>query len=242
VAGATRHPPDRTADHSSEYGINNGRAILMVSLRNSRRRLGAGFTLVEMLIAIVILGLLMTSAFGALRLGGKSWEQGIRYADNTEALRSSSDFMRRQFTQLQPLSWHDGERTVIAFSGNASSVRFVSPAPAALDSAGLLLMTLSINSGKESTTVSIGTGIIDPGSDSWFSAAPSRQNTVLTGLESATLEYFGKIDDQDRLAWHSNWPQEAIYYPRAVRLSTSTPEFLSAIPTFYFPIYAGADQ
>jgi len=91
---------------------------------NSSRRSRAGFTLVEMLIAITILGLLMTSAFGALRLGGKSWEQGIRYADNTEALRSSSDFLRRQFAQLQPLTWHDGEQTVIAFEGNASHESF----------------------------------------------------------------------------------------------------------------------
>ena len=222
--------------------MNSDRKILMLSGRNFSRRLQAGFTLVEMLIAITILGLLMTSAFGALRLGGKSWEQGIRYADNTEALRSSSDFLRRQFAQLQPLTWHDGERTVIAFEGNTSSLRFVAPAPAALASAGLLLMNLSVNRSDETTTVSFGTQIVDPGSVTWFSAAPSRQDVILVDLESAVLEYFGKIDDRGTPAWRSDWPHDATHYPLAVRLSTSTPATRSSIPPFYFPIYAGTDR
>jgi general secretion pathway protein J len=212
----------------------------------SRRKLSrysiSGFTLVEMLIAITILGLLMTSAFGALRLGGKSWEQGIRYADNTEALRSSSDFLRRQFAQLQAIAWHDGEQSVIAFEGSASKVRFVTPAPAALESAGLLLMSLSVDTHNDDVSVSFGTGIIDPGSESWFSATPTRRNTVLIELESATLDYFGKIDDQHVAAWHSDWPHDAIYYPRAVRLSTSVSASRSSVPTFYFPIYVGVGR
>ena len=199
-----------------------------------------GFTLVEMLIAITILGLLMTSAFGALRLGSKSWEQGIRYADNTEALRSSSDFLRRQFAQLQAMAWHDGEQSVIAFEGSASRLRFVTPAPAALESAGLLLMSLSVDTHNDDVSVSFGTGIIDPGSESWFSAAPTRRNTVLIELESATLDYFGKIDDQHVPAWRSDWPHDATYYPRAVRLSTSVSASRSSVPAFYFPIYIGA--
>lgn len=209
---------------------------------NSSKYSLTGFTLVEMLIAITILGLLMTSAFGALRLGGKSWEQGIRFADNTEALRSSSDFLRRQFAQLQPLSWYDGEQDLIAFEGSVSNVRFVTPAPAALESAGLLLMSLSVDTLGDGVAVSFSTRIIDPGSESWFLAAPTRRNTILVDLESATLDYFGKVDDQHASAWRSDWPPDAVYYPRAVRLSTSTPASRSAIPTFYFPIYAGTDQ
>ncbi len=222
--------------------MNNDRKILLPSGGPCTRRSRAGFTLVEMLIAITILGLLMTSAFGALHLGAKSWEQGIRYADNTEALRSSSDFLRRQFAQLQPLTWHDGEQTVIAFEGNASSLRFVAPAPAALASAGLLLMSLAVNQSDAGTTVSFGIRIIDPGSTSWFAAAPSRQDMILVDLESAVLEYFGKIDDRSSPAWRRDWPHDATHYPLAVRLSTSTPATRSSIPPFYFPIYAGTER
>lgn len=209
---------------------------------NSQHRITRGFTLVELLVAIAILGLLMTSAFGALSLGSKSWEQGVRQADENETLRNSSDFLRRQFAQLLPLSWHDGERKVIAFEGDRSSMRFVAPAPDALQSGGLLLVSLGVRGSPDDTAVNFGIHRVDPGIEDWFENSATRQDAMLSDLGSASFAYFGKFDEQQSTAWHDQWPRDAHYFPVAVRITTSAGENQHALPDFYFPIHAVLQQ
>ena len=67
------------------------------------RKSSRGFTLVELLVAIMILTLFMTASMGAVRIASRSWAAGQERTDTTEELRGVSDFLRRQFAQL-PLS------------------------------------------------------------------------------------------------------------------------------------------
>ena len=50
----------------------------------------AAFTLLEIMVAMTILTLIVTAAFGALRLGERSWESGLRHSTETETLRTVS--------------------------------------------------------------------------------------------------------------------------------------------------------
>ena len=208
----------------------------------SQHRSTRGFTLVELLVAIAILGLLMTSAFGALSLGSKSWEQSVRRADDNEILRSSNDFLRRQFAQLLPLSWHDGERKVIAFEGDRSSMRFVAPAPDALQSSGLLLISLVVTGIPDETAVNFGIHTVDPGIEDWFENSATRQDAMLSDLGSASFAYFGALDEQQHASWHDQWPRDARFFPVAVRITTSAGENQHELPDFYFPIHAVLQQ
>ena len=47
----------------------------------------SGFTLLEVMVAMVVLTLIMTSAFGALRLGERSWEAGLARATESSRRR-----------------------------------------------------------------------------------------------------------------------------------------------------------
>ena len=64
-----------------------------------------GFTLLEVLVAVVIMAVIMTTAFGALRLGGRSWEAGVSRASDNERFRAVADLLRRQVHQVIPMSW-----------------------------------------------------------------------------------------------------------------------------------------
>ena len=92
-------------------------------------RRGGGFTLLEVLVAVVIMAVIMTTAFGALRLGGRSWEAGVTRASDNESFRAVADLLRRQVSQVIEMRWPDDRENLIAFEGTSGQLRFVAPAP-----------------------------------------------------------------------------------------------------------------
>ena len=123
------------------------RHALPRSATNGGHRLpthAGGFTLLEVLVAVTVMGLILTAAFGALRLGSRSWEAGIARAAETEERRSVAGFLQRQFAQALPLTWpEDNKDTPLAFDGSARQVRFIAPSPQQQASAGLFEFALT---------------------------------------------------------------------------------------------------
>jgi prepilin-type N-terminal cleavage/methylation domain-containing protein len=84
------------------------------------RRYSSGFTLIELLVAIMILTLFMTASMGAVRIASKSTTAGVVRADTTEEMRAVSDFLRRQFAQLPPMTIGEGKDERLAFAADES--------------------------------------------------------------------------------------------------------------------------
>jgi len=199
-----------------------------------------GFTLVELLVAIAILGLLMGAAFGALRLGSRSLEEGVRRADRTEEIRSSVDFLRRRFAELVPYSRTDGKRQEIAFVGGPDAVRFVSPAPDSLAGMGLLLVTLRIDEEQGVTGLRFDIALFDLARDDWLDPQSMRSTLLLRQLEDASIAYYGARKDDEQPGWHESWAPDAERYPTAVRVALSVPDGEPVIPDLLFRIRAEA--
>ena len=69
----------------------------------TRRRAPAerGFTLLEILVAVTLLGLLMTALLGGVRLGVRAWETSGSRLDEDARLGAVQDFMRERLTQAR---------------------------------------------------------------------------------------------------------------------------------------------
>ena len=61
----------------------------------SRRFQQAGFTLLELLIAMTLLGMILVLLFGGLRLGVRSWDASQKQVDSLNSVRSLESFLRR---------------------------------------------------------------------------------------------------------------------------------------------------
>ena len=124
-----------------------------------------GFTMLELLVAMMILTLIMTAAMGAVRVGSRTFEAGVLRADETAEIRAIENVLRRQFRQLLPITWTDNNRDFIAFEGDRQHGQFIAPAPDSSTGPGYLVYRLASNPSQEPHLLSLDFAPYDPGSD-----------------------------------------------------------------------------
>ena len=67
-------------------------------MKGERRQ--AGFTLVELLVAMTLLAFLSVSLFGGLRFGARSWEAVVDSSAERDDIASTQTFLRDRLAQL----------------------------------------------------------------------------------------------------------------------------------------------
>ena len=185
------------------------------------RACGGGFTLVELLVAIAILGILVTATAGSLSLGSQAWNAGIRRADHNENQRASFDYLRRQMLQLVPMSWQESSQRLLAFDGDERQFRFVAPAPAAAELGMVILNVQVTRLDRGPTELIIGVGPFDPGSAEWPTSEPVANSLLYGDLEDARITYYGVTDADDAAQWHTSWRSDLPFFPQLIRIETS---------------------
>jgi general secretion pathway protein J len=190
---------------------------------NRAQKLSAqsGFTLLELLVAIMILTLIMTAAMGAVRVASRSFEAGVQRADETARIRSVADVLRRQFRQLLLVTWDENRHDMIAFKGDRHQVQFIAPAPGSSNGPGYLIYRLatvpSPSSSREQNSLVLDFAPFDPGSEGFEMPANSGRE-LLAGAVQVSFDYFGALDDLDSPDWHEIWLPDSARLPAVVRM------------------------
>ena len=119
-----------------------------MSDRRAGQAAAHGFTLLELLAAIMLLGLLMAVLFGGLRLGARVWETADARLDASTRIQIVQDFVRQRLAAALPLEalapeQVQGSDFAPLFQGTAQTLRFAGLMPENLG-AGLYLMELVV--------------------------------------------------------------------------------------------------
>src|SRR5512139_1278264 len=90
-----------------------------------------GFTLIEVVITLTILGFICLIIFGAFRLGLSAWERGESVKDEYQEARIVSQLITQQVKSAVPfkIKSQQAEGDYLAFEGDVHSLRFVSALP-----------------------------------------------------------------------------------------------------------------
>ena len=90
-----------------------------------------GFTLLEVIVTLTIVGFILLIIFGAFRLGLSSWERGESTRMECQKVRTVTQMISRQIKSIVPykVKATKAEGDYLAFEGKATSLRFVSAFP-----------------------------------------------------------------------------------------------------------------
>ena len=196
-----------------------------------------GFTLVELLVAIALLALFLTASMGAVRVGSRSWEAGLRHAGESETLRAGAGFLRRQLGQLQAMSWSDPDGEHLVLVATPDRLVFVAPAPPLAGGPGLLVHELAARPTAAGYSLTLTYGPYDPGEPIFAAPVESRSIDLGAGFRSVRFDYFGAEMRDDERAWTANWRVDAEQFPLAVRLRAEGADG-GGWPELIFPLKA----
>ena len=207
-----------------------------------------GFTLLEVLVAVTVMGLILTAAFGALRMGSRSWEAGIARAAQTEERRAVASFLQRQFGQALPLTWPRQSTTnrgnPLAFEGSSGQVRFIAPPPQHQGGAGLFEFALTAERSEPggAAQLVLSYAPFDPGATRFRGPGAGQRVVLVEGLKSASFAYYGAPDPKEQPAWQAQWDRDAKALPQILRVQMETGDEGHQWPELMLALHVGHVQ
>jgi general secretion pathway protein J len=181
-----------------------------------------GFTLLEILVAVTLLGLLMAALLGGVRLGVRAWEASGTRLDDDARLTAVQDFLRERLTQAQ-LS--EASAAAIeagpAFRGEPDRLSFVTMMPEHLG-ASLERMILTLTTADGGANLSVEWWPADLGDDPDAVRDAVRSRVLLADVAELRLAYFGQVEARQPPVWSAVWNQPLL--PLLVRVQLGFPD------------------
>lgn len=175
------------------------------------RRNAAGFTLIEVVLAMILVGLIMAISVGGIRMSRKAAESGERRIEAINSVRVTQEFLRKQLARTLPLAFATdrAEGRNYVFEGDGTEITFVAPMPGYLSSGGPYVQTLAIERGE----LRFGHRMLLSEEDE-----DGEPVILLDRIRRGRFEFRG-INDEGRLGdWDERW-EDSSRTPMMVRLT-----------------------
>ena len=165
----------------------------------------AGFTLVEMLLAMTLMSMLLALAYGGLRASTRATQKGQQILEDSGRIRMAHQFVRKQINQLLPLAFSqndDGtERTV--FLGDSRGIRYVAPMPGYLGWGGPQVQELYFEQGEEGLELVLSHTLLQGFDEQYlYQAEPI---FLLGDISNARFSFLGRDENGELTSWSENW-------------------------------------
>jgi prepilin-type N-terminal cleavage/methylation domain-containing protein len=196
--------------------------------RRQAEKLLTGFTLIEVVVAMTILGFSLLIIFGAFRLGLSAWERGARTREDFQRERTAVQMISRQVKSMVPykIKTQKAEGDYLAFEGKENSLKFVSALSLrAHRPEGFVFVIYEFKSGggEGGRLLVYEQRVVNA---DFFEEKPreDRGVSLMEGISDVRFEYYREADEEKNKTegWVEGWDaKEEKELPRALRMTVS---------------------
>ena len=185
----------------------------------------AGFTLLELLVALTLLGAMLILIYSALNIGLRAWDAGEKRVTEASHQRVVQSFLRRELSQVFPVRWRGIPESKIAFEGAKDEIKFVSMLTlgAAVREGGLQWGHLYVADddapgGERRRTLFIKRSGFNLRAKDWDGLDAAKAIPLIEGVKSFEIGYFGAENDTAEAQWTNEWTN-ALRMPQLIKIT-----------------------
>jgi general secretion pathway protein J len=180
-----------------------------------RRDAEAGFTLVELLVALALFSLLCSLLFGNVQFGMKAWQYGAVHAEQVDHTMVVQNLLRRILEEAYPLFIaNDPTHPHVDFDGSEKSLGFLSSAPNAAGSGGRYRFVVAVDQHDARTDLVMTSR---PELADALDRSLITRTALVADVEHVEFSYFGVAPPDRTAQWHNIWLQQSAM-PQLVRI------------------------
>ncbi|HEY7788375.1 MAG TPA: prepilin-type N-terminal cleavage/methylation domain-containing protein [Casimicrobiaceae bacterium] len=193
-----------------------------------------GFTLLELIIALVLLGLLSGVLFGSVKLAGRSTNSGEAKTEAASSMRLAQEFLRTNLEAQHPLRMRKIVEWPLLFAGASDELRYASELPPRVAGGGIWFYRLRVSADDARSPLVLERMIPDLSADAPPEFVNADRSILAEGIASLRLGYFGRDPDAASSvapSWRDHWndPQRL---PLLIRIDV-TPKTGAPWPALY---------
>lgn len=172
-----------------------------------RSRAQGGFTLIELVVALVLLGAMMVLLYSGLTFALRSWDAGDANGRRAADRRLGENFLRREIVEVFPMRWKDPAALRYAFDGQREALKFVSSRPAGVSLGGLALVSVAVETDAKdgSHNLVMRRAMADADAASFAPLDAAEPSILVPDVASVAFSYFGSENDFAEPKWSEQW-------------------------------------
>jgi prepilin-type N-terminal cleavage/methylation domain-containing protein len=165
-------------------------------MRNER-----GYSLIELLVVLALMGLIAIAMSGGIRFGAKVWERTGTQVELLEQTQGAQVLLRNLLSTVAPRLFDPGNPNEDTFVGDRRRMSFTAPLSPSLGQGGLARFNLTASSENGATALEI----------AWkprHGASVQSKQLLLRGAGAIAFSY-ATVDATGAIAWTDNWTADA---------------------------------
>lgn len=164
-----------------------------------------GFTLLEVLLAISLLGIFLLLVAGALLGTSRAMIKAERYTTSLDESRAAQAFLRFSISQALPLAPPEDEASRGIFEGTAQRLQFIAPLPIELGG-GIQLHTIELHGTQGARDLRVTFAQVRTAANATPFRPWGEPQVLLHNVESLTFSYRGFTPQGKSTGWITDWP------------------------------------